>query len=82
MKTITVGQRRQNPTDVLNSVESGETFAVTRYNREIARIVPSQHPLTLIPAKTKRGTRLASLPRHELRSADSIDKLLADERHR
>lgn len=82
MKTITVGQLRQNPTAMLADVEAGETYQVTRHNREIARIVPRTHELELMPPKRRSGTHLADLPRHELRTAASIDELLADERDR
>lgn len=82
MKTITVGQLRQNPTAMLADVETGETYQVTRHNREIARIVPRTHELELVPPKRRTGSRLAGLPRHELRTAASIDDLLADERDR
>ena len=82
MKTITVGQLRQNPTAMLADVEAGETYQVTRHNREIARIVPRTHELELMPPKRRSGTHLAHLPRHELRTAASIDELLADERDR
>ncbi|GAB3486561.1 type II toxin-antitoxin system Phd/YefM family antitoxin [Flexivirga sp.] len=40
MKTITVGQLRQNPTAALDEVERGETYVVTRHRREIGRLVP------------------------------------------
>lgn len=40
MKTLTVGQLRQNPTDALNSVADGETIVITRHNRPIADLVP------------------------------------------
>lgn len=82
MKTITVGQLRQNPAGMLAEVESGETYRITRHSREIARIIPRNHALELIPAKRRTGSRLAALPRHELRSANSISELLADERDR
>lgn len=82
MKTITVGQLRQNPTAMLSEVEAGETYSVTRHNREIARIVPRVHQVELLPPKCHTGTRLAGLPQHELRTAKSIDELLADERDR
>lgn len=82
MKTITVGQLRQNPAGMLAEVESGETYRITRHSREIARIIPRNHALELIPAKRRTGSRLADLPRHELRSANSISELLADERDR
>lgn len=82
MKTITVGQLRQNPTTMLADVEAGATYRVTRHNREIARIVPRGLGLELQPPKRRGGSRLAALPRHELRTAQSIDELLADERDR
>lgn len=40
MKSITVGQLRQNPTAMLADVEAGETYLITRHDREIARVVP------------------------------------------
>lgn len=82
MKTITVAQLRQNPTAMLAEVEAGETYRVTRHNREIARIVPHDQELELRPPKRRTGSRLADLPRHELRTAASIEDLLADERDR
>lgn len=82
MKTITVGQLRQNPTVMLADVEAGETYQVTRHNREIAWIVPRAHQIDLLPRKRRAGSQLASLTRHELRTAASVDELLADERDR
>lgn len=82
MKTITVGQLRQNPTAMLADVEAGETYRVTRHSREIARIVPRDRDIELIPPKRRSGSRLADLPRHELRTATSIDDLLAAARDR
>jgi prevent-host-death family protein len=82
MKTITVGQLRQNPTRMLADVEAGEVYEVTRRGREIARIVPRTHSVELLPRKRRAGSRLAALPRHELRTAASVDDLLADERER
>ncbi|MBK7822297.1 MAG: type II toxin-antitoxin system Phd/YefM family antitoxin [Tessaracoccus sp.] len=43
MKTISVGQLRQNPSDALAEVERGETYLVTRHRREIGRLVPPPH---------------------------------------
>lgn len=82
MKTITVGQLRQNPTTMLDEVEAGESYVVTRHNRAIARILPRSGGLELIARKNSGGSRLADLPRHELRTAASIDDLLSDERDR
>lgn len=82
MKTITVGQLRQNPTAMLEDVEAGEVYRITRHDREIALIVPRDPAATLIPRKRDGGTHLARLARHELRTAASIDDLLEDERDR
>jgi prevent-host-death family protein len=82
MKTITVGQLRQNPTPMLDDVEAGEVYRITRHHREIARIVPRDPSVALLPPRRPGGTRLASLGRHELLTAESIDELLADERDR
>ncbi|AYG04477.1 type II toxin-antitoxin system Phd/YefM family antitoxin [Gryllotalpicola protaetiae] len=82
MKSITVGQLRQNPTAMLADVEAGETYRVTRHDREIARIVPLAAVPLLVEPKRSGGSRLADLPRHELTSAATIDELLADERDR
>ena len=82
MKTITVGQLRQNPTAMLVEVEAGEVYRITRHDREIARVVPRDPSVTLLPPKRVGGSHLVGLARHELRTATSIDELLADERDR
>jgi prevent-host-death family protein len=40
MKTISVGELRQNPTEALSEVERGGTYVVTRHRRPIAQLVP------------------------------------------
>ncbi len=82
MKTITVGQLRQNPTAMLDDVEAGEVYRVTRHDREIARIVPPDPSSSLVPRKRPGGSNLTGLARHELRTAASIEELLSDERER
>jgi prevent-host-death family protein len=82
MKVITVGQLRQNPTAMLADVEAGEVYRVTRHSREIARVIPPARTVELIPRKSLAGSRLADLPRHDLRTATSVEELLADERDR
>lgn len=51
MKTISVGDLRQNPTSALDDVEHGETYSVTRHRREIARLVP---PVRRTPTTASR----------------------------
>lgn len=40
MRTVTIAELRQNPTPTFDAVERGETVVVTRYRKEIGRIVP------------------------------------------
>lgn len=49
MKTIPVAKLRQNPTQALAEVERGETYIVTRHNREIARLVPPEPSANVTP---------------------------------
>lgn len=51
MKRIPVATLRQNPTQALDEVERGETYIVTRHNREIARLVPPGPTATVTPAQ-------------------------------
>jgi prevent-host-death family protein len=78
MKSITVAELRQNPTEALRDVESGETYVVTRHRREVARLVPPSGGVDLIPAKRPGPARLSERPRHQLRTASTIDELLAE----
>lgn len=78
MKTITVAELRQNPTATLAEVEAGETYVVTRHRHEIARLVPPGESAEIIPAKRTGPSQLRKRPRQQLRTASSIDELLAD----
>jgi prevent-host-death family protein len=82
VKTITVGQLRQNPTSMLAEVEAGEIYRVTRHSHEIARVVPPGPTASFLPRKRRGGSTLTGLPRHDLRTAGSVAELLADERDR
>lgn len=78
MKSITVGQLRQNPTAMLAEVEAGETYRITRHDREVGRIIPPDRSTVLLPPKAREGARTAGLARHELRTAESVEGLLDD----
>ncbi|WP_436697556.1 type II toxin-antitoxin system Phd/YefM family antitoxin [Nocardioides sp. BYT-33-1] len=77
MKSITVAELRQNPTEALREVASGETYVVTRHRREVARLVPPVAGAELAPARVRAGSRLAERPRRRLRTAGSVEELLA-----
>jgi len=67
VKTITVGQLRQNPTRMLDEVAAGESYTVTRHGHPVARIEPMWEPATprieYRPSRRPRGSfRLADLP--------------------
>lgn len=76
MRTISVGELRQNPTRMLNDVEAGEVYAVTRHNREIARITPTTSSTTAVPPKRPGGARTSSLPYVALPGDMSMDEFL------
>lgn len=81
MKTITVAELRQNPTDALAEVESGETYVVTRHRRPIARLVPMQEGhLELPPPRNPDAPRPAFWNDGQLRTPEEIDALLAEMR--
>ncbi|HMR48398.1 MAG TPA: type II toxin-antitoxin system prevent-host-death family antitoxin [Arachnia sp.] len=76
MKTITVGELRQNPTAALDDVERGDTYRITRHNREIGRIVPPTAAPDIVSPKRRGRANTSAIPRHELHTVDSIDELL------
>lgn len=76
MKTITVGELRQNPTRALREVEAGETYRITRHNREVGRIVPAGSFPGLIPAKRREQSRVLAIPRMDPKDGTTIDELL------
>lgn len=80
MKAITVGQLRQNPTAMLADVEAGATYAITRHDHVIGRVVPADDEPRLLPAKRQGASSLAALAPHEVRTASSIDELIDDAR--
>lgn len=78
MKTISVGELRQNPTRMLDDVAAGETYRVTRHNREIARVVPTTSSATIIPPKASGPSHTSDLPRIELPDGLDFDAFLED----
>ena len=52
MRSVSIAELRQNPNPAFDAVEHGETVIVTRYRKEIGRIVPPQRrrPVTAAEA--------------------------------
>ncbi len=80
MKTVTVGQLRQNPTEVLAEVEAGATYAITRHSHVIGRLVPATGVPEMTPPKKFGAAQTRSLDRVELTTAASIDDLIDEAR--
>lgn len=80
MKSVTVGQLRQNPTAALADVEAGATYRITRHDRVVGRLVPPGDEAVVIPPKRSSGAQTARLPRIELTTARTVDELLEDVR--
>lgn len=51
MKSISVGELRQNPAPMIADLEWGEPYALTRHNHRIGTIIPAVSSATLIPRK-------------------------------
>jgi len=81
MKTISVGELRQNPAEMVADVESGEVYELTKHNQRVGFIVPATSSAHIIaPRAVAGGARTRDIPRHELRSATTIDELLESEK--
>lgn len=80
MKSITVGELRQNPTAMLADVEAGEVYELTKHQRRVGFIVPASASAAVTPRRTDAPAHTGELPRRLLHSAASLDELLADER--
>lgn len=76
MKSISVGELRQNPTRMLDDVAAGETYLVTRHHREVARIVPTASSAGIIPPRRPGPADTAHLSRVELPNGMSIDAVI------
>lgn len=73
MNSVSIAELRQNPTPVLDAVEHGETYVVTRYRKEIARLVP---PVDRQPASGRDV--MAALRRTPLEDSSWADEVAAD----
>jgi len=77
MKSISVGELRQNPAEMIADVEAGEVYELTKHNQRVGFIVPANSSAQLIPPRVTSGDpRTRDIVRHELRSAATIDELL------
>jgi antitoxin (DNA-binding transcriptional repressor) of toxin-antitoxin stability system len=59
VKTISVGQLRQNPTAALDALERGEEFEITRHRKVIGRLVPAQ-PIRFVSGEEFMATLRAT----------------------
>lgn len=80
MKTVSVGELRQNPTAMIDDLEQGEPYTLTRHSRPVGTIIPVASSTTIIAPKRGGPADTSSIARHELRTAGSVDELLEDEK--
>jgi antitoxin (DNA-binding transcriptional repressor) of toxin-antitoxin stability system len=80
MKSISVGELRQNPAPMIAGLEGGEPYALTRHNRRIGTILPAVSSAALIPRKASGPARTHTIARHDLTTASTIDELLNEEK--
>ena len=59
MKTISVAELRQNPTEALEGVQAGATYVVTRHRHPVAKLMPHDADATsIIPPRVTGPARL------------------------
>lgn len=73
-----MGELRQNPTQMLDNVAAGETYVVTRHNREVARVVPTVSSATVVPPRRRGSSSTEALPRVDLPNGVPFDAFLDD----
>lgn len=80
MRTITVAQLQQNPTEAIAAVEAGESYVVTRHRRPVAQLIPPADDavVRVIPPRNPAPTNLVARSAWTLTSAASVDDLIAD----
>ncbi|MDM4764270.1 type II toxin-antitoxin system prevent-host-death family antitoxin [Galbitalea sp. SE-J8] len=78
MKTISVTELRQNPTQALAAVEAGETYVITKHRHPIAQLIPIPTELTVVPSRRSGPTRLTERVLDRVYTDAEIDALLAD----
>lgn len=78
MKTITVAQIRQNPTQMIDDVAAGEIYRITRHGVDVGVVVPPSAAPQIVPASRRGAIRLRGTEPHKLRSASSIEELLGE----
>lgn len=80
MKTISVGELRQNLSAVVADVEAGEVYELTRRRHRVGYIVSAVSSAQIIPRAADSGAQTNSIARHELRTAGAIEELLESEK--
>lgn len=77
MKTITVAELRQNPTQALADVQAGESYIVTRHRHPVARLAPvSSEPLELQPPRNDGPVRYSDWPSRPARARSEIEEIV------
>ena len=80
MKSISVGELRQNPAPMIADLAGGEPYELTRHNHRIGTIIPAVSSATLIPRRATGPADTSAIMRHDLTTAANIDELLDDEK--
>jgi len=80
VKSISIGELRQNPASMIADLEGGEPYVLTRHNRRIGTILPTVSSAALIPRKASGPARTCTIARHELTTASTVDELLDEEK--
>ena len=80
MKTISTRELRQNQSQMVHDVQSGEVYSLTLHGRAVGTIVPLQASARVVPPKRTDPVDTSLFTRIELTTAETVDELLADMR--
>ncbi len=77
MKTISVAELRQNPTNALDAAARGEIYVVTKHHQPLAQLGPlSDVTLPVVPARNPGPVTFEDWPHEPVHSQDEIDELV------
>lgn len=77
MKTISVAELRQNPTNALDSAAKGEIYVITKHRQPLAQLGPlSDVTLPVVPARNPGPVTFEDWPTAPVTTQETIDELV------
>jgi len=78
MRRVSIRDVRSHLADLLAEVGSGQTVAITRHGREVARLVPTDRGAAMLPSRTEE--RKAMLKKGAKPRRSTVVRMRSEER--